>query len=540
MSAQEKYYQSSSKTDRVRCRVRDCTEPMVAYQNYERHLKRNHPEENYKDKRTLGQKPFSFNLTKEKFGPEEAKGKKAAEEAGMEKVDVEDGQETNTEKPVAEPAKVKKAEAEVDVEEGEETKTDDDNNDIRMMKRKRTEEEDLIHIEAKVDKVISTMKLAPPKVQDTVVKSINSKLDFVLANLKVTKTVDMLEGVVKEMKKVCLSEEMTEKNDASNEDIKMLLRGCKNVKEIESVAPEFQYNDGDQKVVCSLCKTVFKYDASGERGGKVSGQLSNLKGRLKYHLESASHVNALQRNDAKERINVKEETRNQRCGMNNGRTGYYLLSNGRPSSDFTQLLSMQHTNGCDIGDINHSTYFLKNFSASLSKAIQGRLRQHLGTRLPQTGCLPPAKIVEDGATYRHDTRHFIGLTTIFPGDEQLIQSVFVAASKGIRSDGLSTAKSMVAATQDFIRPEQYLGTSQDGANYLAHVGELVDKELGVQGFHDWDGTHAAATIETGMRNPKKPWAGKFTWLNDMIGTISKANRFINFGMEYERFFKVWE
>jgi uncharacterized short protein YbdD (DUF466 family) len=93
MSAQEKqYYTSASKTERVRCRVKDCTEPMVAYQNYERHLKRNHPEENYKDKRIFGQKPFSFNLAKEKAGPEEAKGKKAgtkeasAEEAGMENI----------------------------------------------------------------------------------------------------------------------------------------------------------------------------------------------------------------------------------------------------------------------------------------------------------------------------------------------------------------------------------------------------------------------------------------------------------------------
>ena len=77
MSAKEKPHKSVSKTRKVRCRVEDCREPMVAYQNYERHLKSNHPKENHKDKRTFGEKTFRFNLVKEKAGAVEA----GAEEA---------------------------------------------------------------------------------------------------------------------------------------------------------------------------------------------------------------------------------------------------------------------------------------------------------------------------------------------------------------------------------------------------------------------------------------------------------------------------
>ena len=45
-----------------------------------------------------------------------------------------------------------------------------------------------------------------------------------------------------------------------NEDVKALLRGCQSVNQIESVAHEFQYNDGDLKVECSLCKADFTVD----------------------------------------------------------------------------------------------------------------------------------------------------------------------------------------------------------------------------------------------------------------------------------------
>ena len=75
---------------------------------------------------------------------------------------------------------------------------------------------------------------------------------------------------------------------------------------------------------------------------------------------------------------------------------------------------------------------------------------------------------------------------------------------------------------------------------MAHVGELLDKELGMEGkgHHDWDGVHAAATIDTGLRNPKKPWAKQFSWLNQFTDIISKANKFHNWGVEWERFVRV--
>ena len=391
----------------------------------------------------------------------------------------------------------------------------------KAAKRPRVEEveEDidtqLSEIEAKVDTILGKLKLhlGDQNVKQSEENRVKLKLDFIISNINLTNTVKDLELVVKEVQKMTLSKESECVGLSALDQVKQVLVSCRSVSEIETKVPEFRYNEKSEKVVCQVCYQDFKYDISLEQGRKQSASLSHLKENLKHHLfNSATHKAALDNSEAKDKLEKKEEARNETIGMTLGRTAFYLLSNGRPCSDFTQLLSMQHSNGADIGDINHSPDFISNMAKSFSNVITSRIQNHLSTRLKQTGCLPPCKVVEDGATYRHDTRQLVGLTTIFPGDKPLLQSVFCGAPKGIRSDGASTAKSMAIVTADYIVPQQYLGTSADGANYLAHVGELLDKELGKKGHHDWDGAHAAATIEAELRNPKKTWAQKFSWL----------------------------
>lgn len=136
MSTQKKP-PSVSKTDKVQCRVKDCKNPWVASQNYERHLTNHHPEENCKDKRQYGEKKFSFNP--KKAGEEEAEPKKAKEEESGAKDREMDKDEEDKDEPM-----------------------DDNENNTRGMKRKSSEDEEPSGIEAKLDEVISKMNLAPP------------------------------------------------------------------------------------------------------------------------------------------------------------------------------------------------------------------------------------------------------------------------------------------------------------------------------------------------------------------------------------------
>ena len=394
------------------------------------------------------------------------------------------------------------------------------------------------------------MKLNPLKTSNIPLKRIKDKVQFILANIKMENTVEDLEKILNEVRDIKVAGKVvedlkdTEENkkvkSATGEDVKALLKSCRSVAEVKAKVPEYEYYEDEDLVNCRVCSQTFKYDITTETGKNISSNLAHLKENLKKHLDSQIHEASLLTADNKEKINSKEENRNTKCGMNLCRTCYYILKNGQPTSDFPQLISMQHRNGADMGEVNHSGFFIDNMAGSISKVFMDRVQKHLGTRLPQTGLLPPCKIVEDSATYRHDTRHLIGLTSIFPGNKPLLQSVFIGAPKGIQSDGLSTAKCMVSTTSSFMKPQQYLGTSVDGANFLSHVGELVDKELGVKGHHDWDGVHAAATKETGLRNPKKPWAKEFSWLNDINQIISKAYKFINWGMEWDRYFRTFK
>ena len=547
-----KCYPSVAKTRKVQCRVETCKQE-VASQNYERHLRRFHPSENPKNLRAYGQREYMFGIAKALAPSNEDASEDKESCVGEDQVAVKGNEgdvnenfiDTLNEAPAGGGG------------EDDDILVDSSRSSEKSgsgMKRPRLEPEEaasddlfdvadyLAGIEETID---SILLLVPLNISVNYHKKrkdrIKSKLDHIKGNLKVSAAVSELDECVKEIKKLTCNIEKVDTSKDSIEEVKRVLAACRSVSEIEVKVPEFRYDDEAEKVKCIVCKTEFKYDISLEEGRKQSDSLGNLKSHLKKHLaHSETHQSALAKSEAKEKIDRKEESRNEKCGMNLARTAYYLLSNGRPSCDFTQLLSMLHKNGCDIGDINHSTDFVTNLAQCLSTVIERREKSYLSTRLPQTGCLPPCKVVEDGATYRHDTRHLIGITTIFPGNKPLIQSVFCGAPKGVGSDGISTAKSMAATVSPFIIPEQYLGTSQDGANYLAHVGEHLDKEMGKEGegYHDWDGVHAAATVDTGMRNPKKPWAKQFSWLNSITEVISKANKFHNWGMEWDRFFRV--
>ena len=413
-------------------------------------------------------------------------------------------------------------------------------NEVQSEQKAAEDEDKGFHteIEAKVDCILEKLCLNPPNLHEGESDRIKAKLDFIIGNLVISKTVSKLEQVVEDVKKLSLSKEKLENGSNLTEEVKKVIGTCRSVAEIETKVPEFQYDENLEKVVCQVCKSEFKYDVSQEQGRKQSNSLGELKYRLKSHLEAVKHKTKLGDREAQEKIDWKEENRNKKCGMNLSRTCYHILYNGRPTSDFTELLSIQHSNGADIGDLNHSFNFVTGIASAFSGVITGRVKKHLSTRLPQTGCLPPCKVVEDGATYRHDTRLLIGVTTVFPGDKPLLQSKFLGAPKGIKGDAVSIAQCIADTISNFIKPEQYLGTSEDGANFLAHVGEQLDKLLGQEGHHDWDGPHAAATVDTGLRNPKKEWAKMFAWLNEFTAIISKANKFINWGMEWARFFKV--
>ena len=88
----------------------------------------------------------------------------------------------------------------------------------------------------------------------------------------------------------------------------------------------------------------------------------------------------------------------------------------------------------------------------------------------------------------------------------------------------------------YIEPQQFAGISGDGVYVITDVGSKLDKYYDVKGHHDWDYMHGAARCDTEMRSDKAP--ASVTFLNEITNIVGKGNNFINYGMEYDRFFKV--
>ena len=108
--------------------------------------------------------------------------------------------------------------------------------------------------------------------------------------------------------------------------------------------------------------------------------------------------------------------------------------------------------------------------------------------------------------------------------------------KCFKHDGLSLMENITGVTDTYINPVQLTDTSCDGAYQLCKVGEKIDEHYGIEStIHDHDLCHAAATVDTALRKDER-----FAWLNKITEIISSSFKFINCGMEWERFFKTCE
>ena len=229
---------SLSKIDKLKCRVETC-QALVVSQNYGRHLVRFHPAENSKDRRAYGQGKFCF---------------------GNVQAVAEDGDESNEDEQDYDGRKEDINENVLPANDGGSTAIEA----IAGRKRARTEDdyftagaegpEDIHEIEKKVDKIIEELELVAPNRQEKQVDTIKHKLDYFLKNLKVSKTVDELEKMVREVKKMTVSNLKVEASsgEKEKEDIFRVLVACKSVAEIESLSFSFKKKKQSLSVECAM------------------------------------------------------------------------------------------------------------------------------------------------------------------------------------------------------------------------------------------------------------------------------------------------
>ena len=100
--------------------------------------------------------------------------------------------------------------------------------------------------------------------------------------------------------------------------------------------------------------------------------------------------------------------------------------------------------GAEVGNINNSENFVRNFRPALASAVRRLKTKFLTTPYKATGFLPPGSLTADGATAKRITRQFMGINLFVPDSEDLIQSVFLAA------DHLKEGKTGVLLTKSIL------------------------------------------------------------------------------------------
>ena len=175
--------------------------------------------------------------------------------------------------------------------------------------------------------------------------------------------------------------------------------------------------------------------------------------------------------------------------------------------------------------------------------MKKHVQHFLSNPFLQTGLPPPVKIVADKATHKHWSRNLSGVITIIPGAPQLIQGIFLAATKCAGSSGDNIAEDIYNNNfkEYTLVASQYTGCAYDGAFHNVHVGEKLDKLMHVEEprQHDVAFLHRAGRVEINMRESPL-FQNRFKWMNEFIFTVSKANKLINYGQDWEMFYRTVE
>ena len=196
-------------------------------------------------------------------------------------------------------------------------------------------------------------------------------------------------------------------------DDETLLRKCKSVEDIMKYFPELEMAEDGCKLVCRVCIPekemptasgnalppggIFLLSESIDDGDSeiLSRAFRNLKVSISRHLKRDFHQQAISNDEAKNAKAEKEAHRNQKIALHIGSACYKLYYRGRPYTDLEDELLLLHTCEVDIGDINHSYKFAKNYLESVAEVVKVKIQGFLKMRLLKTGFLPPVKVFAD-------------------------------------------------------------------------------------------------------------------------------------------------
>jgi hypothetical protein len=371
--------------------------------NYKKHLQRTHPGANYQNLCGLGQKSVGDFFTAPSGNPHDPN------EVVEELVEHEDDARDDTARLVVGDEFAGQTSGKRRHESGDSAYGGDGVDDEGLMvveappKKAKTQADNHSCCEEKFDRLLEEMKA----IQDKLAKVDEQKV----------------------------KEPRIEEDSFDNIDTETLkdLHWAKTMKELEKLG--FFYDDEQELLSCFVCKDCeygeFEYEKSeglSFEDGKMSRKFINLKKSVKRHIcKSKSHSDVLQDIAKKEAAELKIKSKNFEAGMNLGRLCIKSYKLGKPYQDYEIDTFLLKKSGASIGELNHSRKFPAAFRPHVQQEVRKRQQKFLSQPLKQTGHLPPLAGSADKGTYKHRSRHFLGVITVNPGGTHFLEQLWTAS-----------------------------------------------------------------------------------------------------------------
>ena len=330
--------------------------------------------------------------------------------------------------------------------------------------------------------------------------------------------------------------------DEKETQTKNRILACRSLKDIENLLDDcFKLERENDMIICIACKDSSKpssfhiSEVEIDRLPTKSRKLRNLQSHLVAHLSTENHKKQETQQQEEAALENKRQQRNKEIGRKLGSLAYFIFHNKLPFLFFEKILPWMALMKIDIGQINHSRWFIQSLLTPCFSELKKRLQQHLNKPLPCTDELRPLNITADKGTIKHDCSQVTMIRTPSLKNGHLFERFFVANPDVHCHKGREITELLlqVCFEQLNLSPEdlrqRFSGGTFDGQylhlNVPKHMADIL--HLPPDFLEDaiiWDAAHrlelACEDVKTGKKDSSGNWVITPTpWLQELDSAL---------------------
>ena len=277
-----------------------------------------------------------------------------------------------------------------------------------------------------------------------------------------------------------------------NPERDLLFRSGRSIETLQAASDHHLVASPDENALyCDVCVTNFtgellKRQAVGtfrypfQIGSTFStkdvlpSRFRTLKEAVTRHFTSNKHLSALEKRAAEQGAEIARKGEAGTIGMRVWRTAFHVLRKSHSQSEFEELIVLQHRNGLDMGNINHSKKVMAKARDLFAEVMLSMLTKHISFQ-------PCISLLADKVTICRRTVDITAVITVIPDalPGQMIQSFVIGAPVVKGHDGESLAEELQGTVSAIgvTSTEKLAAISTDGQYHHARVPEKLMKNI---------------------------------------------------------------